>query len=328
MTGFFLSAAIERWPLAHAFTISRGSKTETVTVVAEITDGPHKGRGECVPYARYDETPENVVAAIEAMQDVFAQGTDRQKLQQLMPPGAARNAIDCALWDIEAKRSNQPVHQLAGLSELRPLPTAFTISLDTPQAMGDAAAQASDWPLLKIKLGAADNAIRLRAVREATAKATLIVDANEAWQPDNLAANMQACAEAGVQLIEQPLPQAQDAALATIPHPVPVCADESAHGLASLAGLKGKYEAINIKLDKTGGLTEALAMAEAASAMGFAIMAGCMVASSLAIAPALLFAQKARFIDLDGPLWLAKDRPYGLRYEDHSVYPAARELWG
>jgi L-alanine-DL-glutamate epimerase-like enolase superfamily enzyme len=328
MTALSLRAAIEHWPLANAFTISRGAKTEAVTVVVEVGDGTYIGRGECVPYARYDETPESVMTATKAMKDVFARGIDRQKLRQLMPPGAARNAIDCALWDLEAKQSDRPVHELAGRPAPQPLMTAFTISLDTPEAMAQAAAKASDWPLLKIKLGGKDDGTRIKAVRHAAPKTELIVDANEGWTVDNLAENFAACAQAGVTLIEQPLPEAEDTALAGIPHPVPICADESAHGLTSLAALKGRYDAVNIKLDKAGGLTEALMMVETATSIGLTVMVGCMVASSLAVAPALLVAQKARFVDLDGALWLAKDRPFGLRYEDYHVYPAAAELWG
>jgi L-Ala-D/L-Glu epimerase len=331
-----LSAKIERWPLASAFTISRGAKIEAVTVIAEIGDGKHTGRGECVPYARYGETPESVLAAIGKMKSGLTQ--DRQKLQQAMPAGAARNAIDCALWDLEATQKNRPVYELAGLPAPKALITAFTISLDTPEAMAQAAQKAADWPLLKIKLGALGDlsaeasakadAERLHAVRRASPKATLIVDANEGWTPENLAENFSACVETGVALIEQPLPQKDDAALAGIAHPVPVCADESAHDRASLQALKGKYEAVNVKLDKAGGLTEVLAMIDAAAHMGFSVMAGCMVATSLAVAPALLYAQKAQIVDLDGPLWLARDRPSGLRYEDHRVHPPARALWG
>jgi len=321
-----LRTAIEHWPLANAFTISRGAKTEACVVTVEIDDGKHQGRGECVPYARYKETPESVAAAIEAVK--HDADFDREKLRHILPAGAARNALDCALWDLEAKRSGRPVHELAGLPAPKPLPTAFTISLDTPETMAAAAAKASTWPLLKIKLGREGDAARLRAVRQAAPKAKLIVDANEGWTPDNLAANFAACAEAKVALIEQPLPEAQDAVLTSLAHPVPVCADESAHDSASLTALAGKYEAVNIKLDKAGGLTEALAMTEKAMQMGLSIMAGCMISTSLAIAPALLFAQKAQVVDLDGPLWLSKDRTPGLRYDNHCVYPAEKGLWG
>jgi L-Ala-D/L-Glu epimerase len=323
-----LRAKIEHWPLANIFAISRGAKTEAVVVTAEITDGIHTGRGECVPYARYGETPESVLAAVEAIQNSFAQGLTRQELQKAMPAGAARNAIDCALWDLEAKQSNRAVHEIANLPAPQACVTTFTISLDTPSMMAEAAKKAEAWPLLKVKLGKQGDHERIAAIRNAAPKAELIVDVNEGWTAENLVANFVACAKAGVTFIEQPLPEKEDAILATIPHPVPIGADESAHGLASLANLKGKYDAVNIKLDKAGGLTEALAMVEAASHMGMAVMAGCMVATSLAIAPAIIFAQKARIVDLDGPLWLAKDRPHGLRYDNARVHPADKALWG
>jgi L-alanine-DL-glutamate epimerase-like enolase superfamily enzyme len=324
-----LRVRTETWPLAKAFTISRGAKTEAHVVVAELTDGCHTGRGECVPYPRYGETVEEVATAIEALREAIADGLDRLGLQQALPAGAARNALDCAFWDLEAKRSKRPAHELAGIPTLRPLRTAYTISLGTPEAMAEAAGKAAaTWPLLKIKLGADGDPARLAAVRRAAPAAELIVDANEGWTAENLAENLAACARYGVTLVEQPLPAAQDDALATIPHPVPVCADESAHDSGSLARLAGKYDAVNVKLDKTGGLTEALAMADRALQMGFFLMAGCMVSTSLAIAPALLIAQKARVVDLDGPLLLAKDRPHGLRYKDGLVYPAVAELWG
>jgi L-alanine-DL-glutamate epimerase-like enolase superfamily enzyme len=323
-----LSIAVERWPIAGSFTISRGAKTEAVVVVAELGDGKARGRGECVPYARYGETVETVTASIEAMRPQLAAGLTRIGLQSAMPPGAARNALDCAFWDLEAKRAGRPVHELAGLPAPRPLTTAFTISLGTPAAMAQAAAAAADRPLLKIKLGGDGDSERIAAVRNAAFKATLIVDANEGWTERNLAQNLTACAEAGVVLIEQPLPESADDALARITRPIPICADESAHGRSSLAALPGKYDAVNIKLDKAGGLTEALAMADEAARLGLSVMAGCMVATSLAMAPAILLAQRARFVDLDGPLLLAKDRPHGLRYAGSVVEPASAALWG
>jgi len=249
-------------------------------------------------------------------------------LQEAMPPGAARNALDCALWDLEAKRSARPVYDLAGLHAPRALTTAFTISLAAPAAMAAAAAKAAFRALLKVKLGADGDAARIAAVRAAAPKAAIIVDANEGWSEGNLAANLAACAEAGVALVEQPLPDGGDGALARLKRPIPVCADESAHDRASLHALAGKYDAVNIKLDKAGGLTEALAMAKEAERAGFAIMAGCMVATSLAMAPAMLLAQTARYVDLDGPLLLTKDRPDGLRYEGSLVYPPAAAFWG
>ncbi len=318
----------ERWPLAQAFTISRGSKTEAVVVTAELTDGVHRGRGECVPYARYGETPEGVAAAIGAMRPLLSKGLDRAALQSAMPAGAARNALDCAFWDFETKSSGRRAFELAGIAAPKPLTTAFTISLGTAAAMAEAAARAADRPLLKVKLGAGDDRERIMAVRRAAPKADLIVDANEGWTDDTLAQNLAACADASVTLIEQPLPEGHDEALAQIKRPIPVCADESVHDRASLAALAGKYDAINVKLDKTGGLTEALALAAEAEKRGLAVMVGCMVATSLAMAPAMLLAQRARVVDLDGPLLLAKDRPEGLRYVGSSAFPPEAALWG
>ena len=323
-----LSLAVERWPIAGAFSISRGAKTEAVVVVVELHDGAARGRGECVPYARYGESVEGVMAAIEAMRPRLAAGLDRGGLQQAMPAGAARNALDCAFWDLAAKRENRPVHELAGLAAPHAVTTAYTISLAAPQDMARAAERAADRALLKVKLGAPGDADRIAAVRKAAPKAALIVDANEGWDEAELAASLAACAEAGVVLVEQPLPEGRDRALAGLQRPIPVCADESAHGLASLPALAGKYDAVNIKLDKAGGLTEALQMVGAAERMSLAIMAGCMVATSLAMAPAVLVAQAARFVDLDGPLLLAKDREPGLRYADSLVYPPKPALWG
>jgi len=325
-----LSVRIERWPLAGAFTISRGSKTEAVVVVAELSDGAHRGRGECVPYARYGETPDGIVAAIEATRSALDERFDRAALQAAMPPGAARNALDCAYWDVNAKRTGRPAYQLAGLVAPRPRVTAYTISLAAPAAMEEAAEKAAFRPLLKVKLGGADgrDGERIAAVRRAAPQAELIVDANEGWEEDHLGQNLAACADCGVTLIEQPLPEGRDAVLSRLKRPVAVCADESVHDRASLDGLAGKYDAVNVKLDKAGGLTESLALAAEAEQRGFAVMVGCMVATSLSMAPALLVAQYAQFIDLDGPLLLAKDRPDGLRYDGSLVYPAKPALWG
>lgn len=323
-----LDVAVEHWPIRGTFAISRGAKTEAVVVVAELGDGRARGRGECVPYARYGESVESVCAAIEAMRPRFAAGLTRQALQEAMPPGAARNALDCAFWDLEAKRSGQPVHALAGLPAPRPLTTAYTLSLGTPEMMAAAAREAARYSLLKVKLGADGDEARIAAVREAAPRASLIVDANEGWTADNLAANLAACAQAGVVLVEQPLPAGNDDVLAAIRRPIPVCADESVHDRASLPQLRGKYDAVNIKLDKAGGLTEALAMAEMAEAFGFTLMVGSMVATSLAVAPAILLAQRARFVDLDGPLLLASDRPGGLVYSDSQVALPTPALWG
>ena len=323
-----LSVRVERWPIAGSFVISRGAKSEAVVVVAELSRGDHRGRGECVPYARYGETVADVAEAIRAMATELARGLDRTGLQSAMPPGAARNALDCAFWDLEAKCAGRPVHELLGQAPPKPLITAYTISLGTPQEMAQRAAKASGLPLLKIKLGAAGDPARIAAVRHAAPRARLIVDANEGWTPDDLEQNLAACAEAGVTLVEQPLPADRDQALTRAARPIAVCADESAHARSSLPGLVGKYDAVNVKLDKAGGLTEALAMAEEAERLGLTLMVGCMVATSLAMAPALLLAQRAAVADLDGPLLLAHDRPDGLRYEGSLVHPPARALWG
>ena len=323
-----LTVRIERWPLQRAFTISRGSKTEAVVVVAELEHGGHRGCGEAVPYLRYGETPESVAAVIEAMGAALSGGLDRIGLQTAMPSGAARNALDCAFWDLAAKQAGHPAHELAALPAPKSVVTAYTVSLDKPETMAEAAASAASRPLLKVKLGGGDDAARIAAVRRAAPKAELIVDANEGWSEDDLERNLAACAQAGVTLIEQPLPEGRDAALAQIRRPIPVCADESVHDRASLEAIGGKYDAINVKLDKAGGLTEALALAAEAERRGFDIMVGCMVATSLAMAPAMLVAQRARVVDLDGPLLLAEDRPHGLRYEGSIVYPAEAVLWG
>ena len=323
-----LDARIERWPIAGSFIISRGAKTEAVTVVAEVSRGDRTGRGECVPYPRYGETPEETLAALKSMQEPVARGLDRQALQAAMPAGAARNALDCALLDLDAKIAGQRVWNLLGRPAPRACTTAYTISLGTPAAMAAATARAAQRPLLKIKLGGDGDGARIAAVRTAAPESELIVDANEAWTSDNLAQRLAECAEAGVTLVEQPLPAGQDEALARIRRPLSVCADESVHDRSSLAGLRERYDAVNIKLDKTGGLTEALAMADAAQALGFEIMIGCMVATSLAMAPAMLVAQRARVVDLDGPLLLAKDRPHGLHYDGSLAYPPAPALWG
>jgi L-alanine-DL-glutamate epimerase-like enolase superfamily enzyme len=323
-----LSVRSERWPIAGSFAISRGAKTEAEVVVVKLADGDIAGRGECVPYARYGETVAGVVAMIAGLAGAVATGLDRPSLQRALPAGAARNALDCAFIDLEAKRLGRPAYDLLGLAAPRPCLTAYTISLGTREAMAAAAAAAAGRPLLKVKLGGTDDPERIAAVRRAVPQAELIVDANEGWRADNLAANLAACAAAGVTLVEQPLPAGNDEALGAIARPIPVCADESVHDRASLAALTGKYDAINIKLDKTGGLTEALALAETAQALGFDLMVGCMVSTSLAVAPAMLVASRARVVDLDGPLLLARDRLHGLRYEGSIVHPPDAELWG
>jgi L-alanine-DL-glutamate epimerase-like enolase superfamily enzyme len=323
-----LSVRREQWKVAQPFVISRGSKTIAETIVAELRSGALSGRGEAVPYPRYGESVEGALAALEAMQDAVAAGLDRAALQQAMPPGAARNALDAAFWDLEAKETDSSVWELAGIDEPRPLTTAFTLSLDTPERMAAAAVENALRPLLKLKLGGDGDVERVRAVREAVPKARLIVDSNESWTADQLAEFAPALAELGVLLIEQPLPEHRDAALAMLPRPVPICADESCHASDGVAALVGRYDCVNIKLDKTGGLTEALLVAEAARAHGLKIMVGCMVAGSLAMAPALVLAQRADFVDLDGPLLLARDRQPGLRYDGSTVYPPKPNLWG
>jgi L-Ala-D/L-Glu epimerase len=323
-----LSARIENWPIAGSFAISRGVKTQAVVVVAELSDGHVTGRGECVPYARYGESPEAVFDRIEGLQAAIAKGLTRQELQSALPAGAARNALDCAFWDFEAKATKTRAYELAGLLSPKPVITAFTISIGSTDAMAAAAKAAAHRPLLKVKLGQPGDSERIAAIRAGAPKAELIVDANEGWNPQNLAENLAACAGAGVTLVEQPLPDGADEILREIERPLLICADESAHDRASLAALAGKYDAVNIKLDKTGGLTEALAMAADAKRLGFEIMAGCMVSTSLSMAPALLIAQQARVADLDGPLLLARDRPDGLRYDGSLVYPPDHSLWG
>jgi L-alanine-DL-glutamate epimerase-like enolase superfamily enzyme len=323
-----LDVRIERFPIAGSFTISRGAKTEAVTIVAELRQGGRTGRGECVPYPRYGETPEATLKALEAIREAVSDGFDRQALQTAMPAGAARNALDCAFVDLEAKRSGKRAWDLLGRPAPQPCTTAYTISLGSPNAMAAATAKAAHRPLLKIKLGGDGDGERIAAVRRAAPKSELIVDANEAWTPSDLERNLAACAEAGVTLVEQPLPSGWDDMLGRIRRPVRVCADESVHDRKSLEGLRGRYDAVNIKLDKTGGLTEALAMADAANAVGFDIMVGCMVATSLAMAPAMLLTAQARFVDLDGPLLLARDRDHGLRYDGSLVHPPDAALWG
>ncbi len=322
-----LEVAIERFPIAGSFTISRGSKTEAVVVVATIRDGPHVGQGECVPYARYGETPEAVAAAIQSLSGPIADGATNGDLQHLLPPGAARNALDCALIDLAAKRSGRPAHELLGLRAPRTVVTCVTISLGTPEAMAEAAIARMGWPLLKLKLGGAGDRERIAAVREAVPSARLVVDANEAWDEASLEDHLAACAGAGVELVEQPLPAGRDLPLAEIARPVPVCADESIHGLASLPDVLGRYDAINIKLDKTGGLTEALALAAAARSHGLGLMIGSMVATSLSVAPALLLAADCDFADLDGPVLLQRDRSVCVAYDGANLL-APTSGWG
>lgn len=311
------------FPLAQTFTISRGSRSEAHVLTTTITDGGTTGTGECVPYARYGETLDSVKNQIDRIGPI-----DRTALQEALPAGSARNAIDCALWDLEAKRSRRRVWELAGFPVPRPVISAYTISLDTPDRMRESASENSHRPLLKIKLGTPNDMPRLEAVRDGAPNARIIVDANEGWTAEIYSDLAPHLVRLGVELVEQPLPAQEDAILAEIPRPLPVCADESCHDRASLANLKGRYDFVNIKLDKAGGLTEALALRDAALAEGYGIMVGCMLGSSLAMAPAVLVAQNATVVDLDGPLLLAEDRDVPLRYDGSRVHPPSAELWG
>ncbi len=324
-----LTAAEERWPLADAFVISRGAKTEARLVVAELAEAGALGRGECTPYARYGETAETVLAEIERVRLEMEAGCGREELQRLLPPGAARNALDCALWDIEAKLSGVRAFRAAGRARLDPVKTAYTLSLGTPAEMAEAAARAARRPMLKLKLGGGgDDLERVRAVRATAPRTRLIVDANEGWDLATLKSLAPELAKLDVRLIEQPLPASGDAELEGYDCPAPLCADESLHSRAELSACIGRYAAVNIKLDKAGGLTEALALAAEARAAGMMIMVGSMVATSLSMAPALILAQGADFVDLDGPLLLAEDRRPGLGYLGSMIEPPAPELWG
>jgi len=324
--GRTVSVCAQSWPIAGAFTISRGAKHTAQVVVVEISGGAH-GRGECVPYARYGESVASVTQEITEAARALGGRLSRQTLAQALPPGAARNALDCALWDYEAKAASTAVHVMAGLDAPQPILTAYTVGLGSPDEM---AAKAADcgYPLLKLKLGGDGDEARVRAVRSAVPEARLIVDANEAWRAHQLPALLGACAQADVELVEQPLPASEDAVLAKTARSVPVCADESAHARDGLAALRERYDAVNIKLDKTGGLSEALAMRGEARRLGFRIMVGCMVGTSLAMAPAVLVAQDADWADLDGPLLLARDRDPGLVVDGATIYPPTPALWG
>ncbi|WP_411035774.1 N-acetyl-D-Glu racemase DgcA [Shinella sp. BYT-45] len=323
-----LLAAAESFPIAGSFTISRGAKTTAEVLTCTITASGLAGRGECVPYARYGESVAGVLAAIEDMRGAVEDGIGREDLARRMPAGAARNAIDCALWDLEAKLSGVPTWQVVNTAAPRKLVTAYTLSLSEPETMRRQAAEQAWRPLLKVKVGTADDAARIRAVRAGAPESAIILDANEGWTPENLVHHFAACAEAGIALVEQPLPAGNDSALRGHARPIPVCADESVHRTADVAKLVDRYDAINIKLDKAGGLTEALALREAAREHGLKVMVGCMVGTSLGMAPAVLLAQGADFVDLDGPLLLARDREPGLHYEGSDVYPPEAALWG
>jgi L-Ala-D/L-Glu epimerase len=320
--------AAESWPIAGTFTIARGSKTAADVVVVTLTRGRHQGRGECVPYARYDESVAGVLDAFAAARPSIEALRSADDIAKLSLPYAAMNALDCALWDLACKEQNVPAWVKAGLSDSKPLTTAFTLSLDTPEAMAAAAKAASSRSLLKLKLGRDGDEARVAAIRSAVPDARLIVDANEGWNANTLPAMLAACERYGVELVEQPLPAKDDEALRDIKRSTLICADESAHRIESLAALVGKYDAVNIKLDKTGGLTPALAMAHEAKARGFKVMVGCMLATSLAMAPAFVLAQTADYVDLDGPLLLAKDRSPAITYDGSLMLPPPRALWG
>ncbi|WP_417587688.1 N-acetyl-D-Glu racemase DgcA [Pararhodobacter oceanensis] len=319
-----ISVTAESFRLAEVFTISRGSRSEAKVLTVRIMRGGVSGWGECVPYARYGETLESVAAQIEGLPE----GIARAELQAALPAGAGRNAIDCALWDLEAKATGRRVWELAGLQAPRPEVTCFTLSLDTPEKMRAAAARHAQRPILKIKLGTPDDMARLEAVRAGAPKSTIVVDANEGWSAETYTELAPHLLRLGVAMVEQPLPVGEDGMLAEIARPLPVCADESCHDRASLPSLAGKYDMANIKLDKTGGLTEALALKDAALAAGFEVMVGCMVGTSLAMAPAVLVAQGVAVTDLDGPLLLAEDRAHALQFDAAGVHPPSRDLWG
>ncbi|MEQ9520422.1 MAG: N-acetyl-D-Glu racemase DgcA [Parvibaculum sp.] len=323
-----LTCSIDTWPLATSFNISRGAKTQAHTVTATLADGTFTGQGECVPYPRYGESVEGVMETILSLKADIEAGMTREELQLALPPGAARNALDCAFWDLEAKKTGERIYTRLKLPTPAPITTAFSLSLDTPEKMAIAATAAKDRPLLKVKLGGEGNEARIRAIRAAAPHAQLIIDANEGWTKHNLAENVGAMAAFGVSLIEQPLPADDHEALRDFESPIPLCADEACHGIASLAPLIGLYDAVNIKLDKTGGLTEALAMARAARDMGFGIMIGCMIGTSLGMAPAMLLAQPGDIVDLDGPLWLKQDRANAITYQGSQMLFPTAKLWG
>lgn len=323
-----LTVTVDSFPLKTPFVISRGAKTEARVVAVTLTDGRTTGHGECTPYARYGETVESVLLAIGKASETPGAFESREALAAALPPGAARNALDCALWDLEAKATGVSAALQAGYAELAPVTTCFTLSLDTAERMADAARAAHAHALLKLKLGGAGDAERMAAVRSARPDARLVADANEAWTAEELGHLLDAAKAARFELIEQPLPADADGALAAHPRAVPVCADESAHVAADIAHLTDRYDAVNIKLDKAGGLTEALAMLKAARRADLKVMIGSMVASSLAIAPAFLLAQDADWVDLDGPLLLAADRDPPAAFENGLLHPPPERLWG
>lgn len=318
----------DRFPLVAPFRISRGTRFAADVVAVELRQGGHLGRGESVPYGRYGESVESVIEQMEAVRDPLAAGMGRDELQARLPPGAARNALDAALWDLEWRQTSVPVWAQLARNPHQALVSALTIGIDTPERMAEAATRMADACLIKVKLDASDVAARIEAVRQAAPRARLMVDANESWNI-GLLRDMQATLErCGVKLIEQPLPAGADDELLDYSGPIPICADEACHVSADLPRLRGRYQAVNIKLDKTGGLTEAWRLLQAARADGFRIMVGCMVGSSLGIAPALEIAREAEFIDLDGPLWLQRDHPGGVSLKDGWLLPPAPGFWG
>ncbi len=321
----------EAWPLRGAFRISRGARTEAKVLTIRLTRGGHEGRAECVPYAHYGESFDSVEEQIRGAVATLVNSHQldlRHDLQAILPAGAARNAVDCALFDLHCKERGIRAWELAGRDEPAPSVTVETVVIDTPDAMREAARACAHRPILKVKLDAEQVVERMRAVREGAPSSRLVVDANEAWDLAQLRDVAPALAELGVVMIEQPLPAAADDALVGYSSPVPLCADESCHTRADLERCATRYAMVNLKLDKTGGLTEALALADEALARGLGLMAGCMLGTSLAMAPATLVADRAEVVDLDGPLWLAKDREHGLRIEASKVFPPSAELWG
>jgi L-Ala-D/L-Glu epimerase len=322
-----IDAHEQSWPLDKPFRIARGTRTEARVVVVAVADGHYTGRGEAVPSARYGESAASVLAQIESIKNVSS--LDRQEIQNLLPAGAARNALDCALWDLEAKVSGKRVWELANIPIVRAVETSFTISLDTPAAMAAAAGVNAAAPILKLKLGGDDLDLpRVQAVRETAPAARLLIDANESWSPGHFREAAPLLGQFGVELIEQPFPANADEVLETLDHPVPVCADESCHTSVDLPRLTNRYEVVNVKLDKTGGLTEALLLTERARQAGFKLLMGCMVCTSLGIAPARLLASATDYVDLDGPLLLAGDRHHGIAYENGRIGLPSRQLWG
>lgn len=323
-----IAVSVESWPIRGSFAISRGAKYEARVVLVELESGGFRGRGECVPYARYGESCDSVIEQIESVRQDIQQGIDQAGLQQTLPAGAARNAVDCALWDLQAKMSQVRVWELLQLPAMQPLTTAYTLSLDSPESMYQAALENADRPLLKIKLSGKGDIDRVQRIRKGAPDARLMVDANEGWDQSIYRQMVPELLRLGVEMIEQPLPAAEDKALQSLERPIPVCADESCHDRESLKHIAERYDMVNIKLDKTGGLTEALRLREAAESEGLKVMVGCMLGTSLAMAPATLLAQGAAIVDLDGPLLLERDRQPGLRFDRSLVFPPPPELWG